>query len=440
MKKIILSPFLLVFIYLSLPLCTSAQTLYDVGFEAGEVKYSGFLVYFNEEDAYMRIGYTYNGKYNVVEVEYTSHTGQEDGYNYQVMIGQDPEFITEQAEGQRYNPDHFVWVWSDQNSVDLPFVTDDPEFNEENLLQCTRFTEVVPKQLTDDYLRQFFWSNEDQYLALRKLRDDLNTPQTAVNTTTNNTDNKPTKLHLVLCVNTEISDIGASCGADQRTMEIEFREIAKAMGIPYQKYIINGEQFTKANAKNTFNQISAGSNDIIVFYYSGHGFRWNDQTDKFPQLDMRYSDYTPLSNSTALPLSDVSKALTTKGARLNLILSDCCNSNVGRNQVTSTTFMASRSFQGAEINKLKSLFMSSRGSLVFTGSSPSEYSWCNQKGGFFTLSFMQALKEEIGYMRSNTPSWNNIIQHTIRSTQSKIRNCTSCQPQNPTYTNRITQN
>ena len=314
MKKLTLSPFLLVFIYLSSSLSTLAQSLYDVGFEAAGISYNGFMVYFNEEDAYMRIGYTYNGKYNVVEVEYISHTGQEDGYNYQVMIGEDPEFITEQGDGQSYNPDHFVWVWNNANNVDLPFVTDDPNFNEENLLQCSRFAEVDPNQLTDEYLRQFFWSNEAQYLALRKLRNDLNTPQTTVNTNTN----KPTKLHLVLCVNTEISDIGPSCTADQRTMEIEFREIAKAMGIPYQKYVVNGEQFTKANAKSTFNQINAGSNDIIVFYYSGHGFRWNDQTDKFPQLDMRHSDYTPLSNGTALPLSEVSQAISGRGRKVKL--------------------------------------------------------------------------------------------------------------------------
>jgi len=51
-------------------------------FEAENVLYKGFLVYFNEEDAYMRVGYTYNGQYNVVDVKYQSVTGEEDGYNY----------------------------------------------------------------------------------------------------------------------------------------------------------------------------------------------------------------------------------------------------------------------------------------------------------------------------------------------------------------------
>lgn len=52
------------------------QSLYEIVFEASDITYKAFLVYFNEQDAYMRIGYTYKGKYNVVDVKYQSVTGQ----------------------------------------------------------------------------------------------------------------------------------------------------------------------------------------------------------------------------------------------------------------------------------------------------------------------------------------------------------------------------
>ncbi|MDX2306128.1 MAG: caspase family protein [Microscillaceae bacterium] len=437
MKKIALAQILFWLICLVAPLSLTAQSLYEISFVASEVTYTGFLVYFNEEDAYMRVGYEIDGNYNVVEVKYTSVTGQEDDYNYQVMIGRDPVFITEQGD-QAYNPDHFVWVWNDETENELPFVTDDPAFDENSMIQCSSFTEIDPKSLNDEFLQQFFFTDEPQYLALKKMAAyKPSTPATQTNTNTST--NTAAKMHLVLFINSEIGDIGQSCSADQRTVEIEFREISKAVGIPFEKYVVNGENFTKAKAQQTLNQINAGVNDIVVFYYSGHGFRWSDQSDKFPQLDMRYSEYTPLGNETALPLTEVSKSIESRGARLNILLSDCCNSDVGRNQMTSTTFMAGRSFQGAEIEKLKALFLNSKGSLVFSGSSPSEYSWCNQNGGFFTLSFIQALKEEIGYLRSNVPSWNNIVEHTVRSTQSKAKSCQGCQPQNPIYNLRITQ-
>ncbi|NJL13437.1 MAG: caspase family protein [Microscillaceae bacterium] len=409
-----------------------AQLLYEMTFEAHDISYKGFMVYFNEQEAYMRVGYTYEQDYNVVNVKYTTLTGVEEGYNYLVMVGQDPSFITDSPDYE-YNPDHFIWVWNEDNGNELPYVTDDPEFNEDRLILCKSFREINPDELTESYLNQFFAKSEPDFSALMRLR----TGAEQVETHTQPSLATNAKMHLVLLVNTEIPDIGQSCGADQRTVEVEFREIARAMDIPFEKYVVNGEKFTKANAENALRGLQVGNNDVVVFYYSGHGFRWSDQTDKFPQLDMRFSEYTPLSASTSLALSDVGRLLSSKGARLNLLLSDCCNSDIGRNQLTNTTFMTARSFQGAEIAKLKKLFINSKGTLLFAGSSPGEFAWCNLSGGFFTLSFIQALKEEIGYLRNENPSWEHIVQNTVRSTQYKVQNCNGCQPQKPTYSLNI---
>ncbi len=424
------------------------QSLHEIVFEASDITYKAFLVYFNEQDAYMRIGYTYNGKYNVVHVKYQSVTGQEDGYNYFVMIGSNPRFITSQSRGQSYNPDHFIWVWNEQNPNQLPYVTDDPNFDATHLIQCKSYRDINPKDMTDSYLRQFFRTDEPEYQALRKMRDAAlgvvsynSNNNTGGNNTTGNNNNtaSKSKMHLLLVINTDIGDIGQSCAVDQRAMEVEFREIAKAVGMPFEKYIINGEKFTRDNVERTIKSMQVGANDIVIFYYSGHGFRWSNQTDRYPQLDMRYSEYMPLTEKTSLPLSAVAQAITNKGGRLNLILSDCCNSDIGRNQMTSTTFMASRSFQGAEVEKLKKLFVSSRGTIMITGSSPGEYSWCNINGGFFTLSFIQALKEEIGYMRTGEPSWEHIAENAVKSTQYKAKNCNGCKPQNPISMVRVSQ-
>lgn len=260
------------------------------------------------------------------------------------------------------------------------------------------------------------------------------------NTTVNNNNTTgKSKMHLLLVINTDIGDIGQSCAVGQRVMEVEFREIAKTVGMPFEKYIINGEKFTRDNVERTIKNMQVGANDVVIFYYSGHGFRWSNQTDRYPQLDMRYSEYMPLTEKTSLPLSAAARAITDKGGRLNLILSDCCNSDIGRNQMNSTTFMASRSFQGAEVEKLKKLFVSSRGTIMITGSSPGEYSWCNINGGFFTLSFIQALKEEIGYMRTGEPSWEHIAENAVKSTQYKAKNCNGCKPQNPVSMVHVSQ-
>jgi len=418
----------------------SAQSLYEITFKAADVKYTGFLVYFNEQDAYMRVGYTYQNKYNVVNVKYQSIIEEEDGYNYFIMVGSEPTFITAATKGAVYNPDHFIWMWNEEESHSEPYVTDDPHFNEENILLADSYREITASELNQTYLRQFFGSEETQYKALLRMNAANTNTQTTTNTNTSTqTDASKSTLHLLMVVNTEIPDIGQSCAVDQRTIETEFREISKAVGMPFKKYTVNGESFTKANVEKALKEMSVGSSDVVVFYYSGHGYRFSDQTDQYPQLDMRYSEYTQLSENTTLSLSQVYNSIVGKGGRLNLVMSDCCNSDVGRNQFTSTTFMASRSFQGAEISKLKKLFLDSNGTLIFTGSSPGQYAWCNSNGGFFTLSFLQSLKEEIGYMRTEAPSWQKIIQNTNKNTNYKIKNCNGCQTQTPLHYIKISQ-
>ncbi len=441
-----------IFFWLSLTFQTAwAQTLYEVTFQAARVTYKGFLVYFNEEDAYMRVGYTYQGTYHVVDVKYKSSSYQEDGTNFFVMIGSNPTYITSASRGMTYNPDHFFWFWEGDYNNQLPYVTDDPDFNENNVIQTKSYREVDAKELTPTYLRQFFRTDERQYKALLRMNSEnnatlaqnnssqnnnnssQNTNQNSSNSSnnSNSSNTQKAKMHLVLVVNTDIADIGQSCKVDGTIMETEFREIAKAIGISFQKYTISGQNFTRSKVESTLQGIQVGRNDIIVFYYSGHGFRWSNQTDRYPQFDMRSSDYTRLTEQTALPFSSIDQFFATKGARLTLLLADCCNSDVGRNQYTSTTFMASRSYQGAEISKLKKLFLEARGKLIMSGSAPGEYAWCNVNGGFFTLSFMQALKEEIGYMRGENPNWYNIVKNTQNNTKYKINSCATCKPQNP---------
>jgi hypothetical protein len=461
-KVLLLLPFLVLF---ALPKGT-AQSLYEITFTDARIKYKGFLVYFNEEDAYMRVGYTHQGKYNVVDVKYKSLVEQEGGYNYFIMMGSNARFITTADRGSVYNPDHFIWAWQGDYNNEKPYVTDDPHFNEKNIKLTDSYREISAKDLTDSYLKQFFRTDEREFRALQRMyreamgqggqiasntggnvgsgtntsnnSNSSNQQQTNTNTNTNTSNsnnnsnnNQPAKMHLILVINSDIPDIGKSCETDERIMDIEFREIAKAIGIPFQKYVVKGQKFTRDNVENVLNTIRVGKNDIVVFFYSGHGFRWANQTDRYPQFDMRYSEYTQLSERTSLPFSRLIDVVKGKGARLNILLADCCNSQIGRNQFTNTTFMAGRSFQGAEIEKLRQLFLQTSGSFEMSASSPNEYAWCNINGGFFTLSFMQALKEEIGYMRTGKPNWYTISNNTVKNTQYKINTCNGCQKQTP---------
>jgi len=179
--------------------------------------------------------------------------------------------------------------------------------------------------------------------------------------------------------------------------------------------------------------MNVGANDIVFFVYTGHGFRWSDQTDDYPMLDMRYNVYQKIAEENAIGLSDIYTKIKAKGGRLSIVFGDCCNSDVGINQRTNSTFLASRSNPNFKKEKLEKLFLNSTGSLIVTAASPGEVSWSNDvNGGFFTSSFLSAFHEEISYLSSDIADWDGLIKKTKENAKYKSAptTCSVCTAQN----------
>ena len=425
--KILLLVFLSIF-----SLKSSAQNLYEINFtDADKNTYKGFMVYFNEKECYMRIAYTQDKKYNVVNVEYKSSNATEDKVNYFIMAGSNPTFITKKAnEKDAYNADTFIWAFTEKDNHDnkdednLPYTSDDPEFKPESFRKVDSYTDVKANQLNDVYLKQFFRTDEQQYKLLKQIWTDT---QTETNNPVVNEGTKDVKLHVIMVANSLIGDIGESCATDSRVIINEFDGIAETLNIKIEKYLINDKNFTKQYINATLDKINPASNDIVIFAYSGHGFRWSNQTDKYPQMALTYNNYQKLSKETSMGLSEVYNKLVKKGARLNLVFGDCCNSDVGLKIPVESNFLSSRSNISLKKEKLEKLFIKSKGSIILAGASPGEYAYCNSTGGFFLTSFLQALHEEISYLKTDAADWNGLLANTTKYTKSKAGN----KPQNP---------
>lgn len=426
-----------------------SQSFYELRFnDAYGNEYVGFWVYISESESYMRMAY-YNAdnEYRVVHVDYIAETGMtEDGVYYFVLFGENPVFITDYYEDESYNPDTFVWVRYENEEYGKPFVTDDPDFGDDSFIEVNSYIELDPSQFNEEYLNQFYGTAEPDYIALMSMVDDGNSQlanQTNVNhhnsnnTSENNNGNNatfsgPVTMHLVIAANTDIGDIGKSCEVDERNLISEFEGICEVLGINLKQYLIHGKEFTKENLVNTINGISAGSNDIVMFVYTGHGFRWSDQSGQFPQLDMRHNAYMRIEEKNSINLSEVNDMLLAKGARLNICFGDCCNSDVGVNQRTSNTFLASRNNGNYKLKNLQRLFIESSGNVLATAASPGQVSWSNSvNGGFFLSSFFQAFREEIGYLEQDA-TWDDMMKKTIEYAEYKTSKdaCSNCSTQN----------
>jgi len=421
----------------------AAQSLYEIKFvDKQKNPYKGFLVFFNEGNAYMRIAYTSNNVYNVVNVDYTLRNGtNHQGTQYSMLTGYNPVYITDNKAGLRYNPDYFIWFYDEHTKKwGTPYTTDDSLLNVNNYILVDSYTKLDPQNINDTYLREFFGSEESQYFSLRKMcgltsdSDDGTVARGTGRNNTTTTDNKnkynsSSTLHLVLIANTLDPSIGTGCATDERNLRNEFNEVADALGVSFREHIVDGTAFSKENVQAELNSLQPSENDIVLFIYRGHGFRYKDQKEDWPRMDLRTSSYAAINDNSSMNLAEVYGILKSKGARLNIILGDCCNSEVDVSSVTTSNYLTFQVDNNSDISKLKKLFLNSNGVILSSAAQKGEVSWNTPEGGLYSMSFLQALREEISYLSSDPCNWNDIISKTInlarnKSTATYCSNCT----------------
>ena len=79
------------------------------------------------------------------------------------------------------------------------------------------------------------------------------------------------KLHKIIFAATDDRKIGSSVKVDNDRANDEIDAIAGYIGYEVVDYIYNGNRCTKQNLLNVLNGLNCSSQDIVFFYYSGHG-------------------------------------------------------------------------------------------------------------------------------------------------------------------------
>jgi hypothetical protein len=263
-------------------------------------------------------------------------------------------------------------------------------------------------------------------------------PTSSNNVYTSVSPNNNTKMHLFIVANTIISDIGTSCKVDEDRTANEFEDFAKVLNIKIVKHIIDGNNFSKSSVNRELDYFYPSSNDIVVFVYTGHGFRWTNQTSRYPSISLKYSSYENLSETNSYLLSDIYDKITRKGARLNIVVGDCCNSSVGVSSRGGDAGLASRFATDGNVSKLEQLFMKTKGNLLIAAASPYETSCGSSRdGGYLISSFFQAINKETSYLNNANPTWDHIVQNAINSARYNTQNLNGCKTQNGIYQSTI---
>jgi hypothetical protein len=403
-----------------------SQSFYQISWQSNSVSYKAFYIYYSDDNSIIRVKYTSKDNSDkIVQYQCKSLRKMDNTQTAYCIVGlsNSIKYITSLSRSQditqtKYNVDNFIFynvkdgVYSEMYQYDK----NDEVSLDTNPMNRAICQKLDPINFSEEYLSQFFLRSEPLYQELLTLSSK---PILQTESAT---------LHLVIVANTYDGSIGKSCIADENHIQAAFKEISQSLGIQLNIVVIDGSSFSKEILLQQLQNLEPQKNDIVVFVYSGHGFRYDDQISNWPQISIsiRTSPYDPL---IALSMNDIISTLHKKRARLNIILSDCCNNRIGRNQSLNFERNVLRSEFHPDIKKLRALFLKTSGMVISTACKPNEVAWGNgDLGGFFTNSFIESLYQEVSYSTLH-PTWDNLIDNTLRKTEIKSRNCKECEPQ-----------
>lgn len=223
---------------------------------------------------------------------------------------------------------------------------------------------------------------------------------------------------IVFC-NTLDKGIGKSCLNDKERFLREFGVIQAALDCDDVDWsnIYVGEDCSKENLEYVLSDVSCSNNDVIFFYYSGHGVRSENTADSewLPQMCLKYKAYEESKFASAQKVLDALKA---KNPRLIIFLLDCCNSKSDFVSEKSLLDEASDAVEIEVIDKeaLKKLFYESRGIVKATSSKVGQKSICVDRGGIFSMAFWNAMYRVEQKQAGSDVSWRALMDDTTQRT------------------------
>ncbi len=218
------------------------------------------------------------------------------------------------------------------------------------------------------------------------------------------------KIHAILCGATEVADIGKGCQSSLDLMENALTYIGTQTGMEVDFTFLTGNDFRKDKIQTTISDLKAGSNDVIFFYSTSHGFNYNNNISRFTfigahpnKIEMTKSEL----NQFGLSLEkEVYQPLMNKNARLTVTMAEACN--------TVVDIPAPSTYNAMNVNiskRLKELFLEAKGSAISTSSSLDQRSWTDaEDGGIYTNMFIEAMNDIISSKEKAT--WKNVFDKT----------------------------
>ncbi|MDQ2994127.1 MAG: caspase family protein [Pseudomonadota bacterium] len=196
-------------------------------------------------------------------------------------------------------------------------------------------------------------------------------------------------LYSIIAADTDDHIIGDSVLQDFTHVRKKMQEIANYLGIDLKEISIRGEKTKPSILLATLNKAPIQKDDVVVFYYSGHGYRTQSKgASPWPNLYFSTPDQ-------GIKYELIMELLADKHPRFLLTMVDVCNSFCPESGapplVTRPTDRPSSKEQQRIQSNYRHLFLDLPGSVHITSSAIGEYSYGYSDGGLYTNAFLSTL-------------------------------------------------
>jgi len=188
----------------------------------------------------------------------------------------------------------------------------------------------------------------------------------------------PARIHALLCVADSDVDIGAENTIDMNSINTWLDRISLKTGMPLDRVLLTGSggTLTRSCLSVAMTNMNIGPDDVIVFYFGGHGAANEGRsTPRWPLM--------VFLNDEMVDYDEAIAGLNSRGARLVLMLADCCNNFEWQAKVRAEP-------PDAPPENYRNLFLNTRGYLITAAAAPGEFSLAGEDGGMFTRQFLDS--------------------------------------------------
>lgn len=219
--------------------------------------------------------------------------------------------------------------------------------------------------------------------------------------------------YAVLVADTKDPSLGASCEKDLLEMSGALRHISKKIEYNYQEIICSQDKFGKGGIQEAISKIQCKPQDIIFFYYTGHGINTNTQKSNFPVLYLKDEN---------LELEAIHRLLKEKKPRFCLTLGDCCNNILAGTRSMRTARPVVRGIRVTEDTRIaRKLFLEANGDLLISSARKGERATAHpNEGSFYSNTWVQALAYAEGH--NTHVSWETLLADAENRLQASLKN------------------